>query len=163
MLAVLIRWLSSGGLRHMATDRDGHRDPDAALESLKQAFLLTAADIARVTVLALLAAQLVAAALTTVRLIGRRRWRYRRFAIAPYRTDDATPEQVLALFQDWHPQIHQRLHRRLLFGQPYLALEEHAQPSDGGPEMAMTIVCSASSSASASSPPTAAPSRSSTS
>ena len=47
MLAVLIRWLSSGGLRHMATDRHGHRDPDAALESLKQAFLLTAADIAR--------------------------------------------------------------------------------------------------------------------
>jgi len=67
MLAVLIRWLSSGGLRHMATDRHGHRDPDAALELLKQAFLLTAADIARVIVIALLAALLVAAALTAVR------------------------------------------------------------------------------------------------
>ena len=141
MLAVLVRWLSSGGLRHIAADRHGHRDPHAALESLEQALLLTVADVARVAALALLAGLLVAAALTAVRLIGRRRWRYRRYAIAPYRTDDATPEQVLALFQDWHQQIHQRLHRRLLFGQPYLALEEHAQPSDGGPEMTMTIVC----------------------
>ncbi len=141
MLAVLARWISSGGMRHIAADRHGHRDPHAALESLKQAFLLTAADVARVAVLALFAAVLVAAALTAVRLIGRRRWNYRRYAIAPYRTDDATPEQVLALFQDWHQQIHQRLHCRVLFGQPYLALEEHAQPSDGGPEMAMTIVC----------------------
>jgi hypothetical protein len=141
MLAVLVRWLSSGGLRHIGSDRHGHRDPHAALESLKQALLLTVTDVARVVALALLAGLLVAAALTAVRLIGRRRWRYRRYAIAPYRTDDATPEQVLALFQDWHQQIHQRLHRRLLFGQPYLALEEHAQPTDGGPEMTMTIVC----------------------
>ncbi len=141
MLAVLVRWLSSGGLRQIAADRHGHRDLDAALESLKQALVLTATDVARVVALALLAGLLVAAVLTTVRLIGRRRWRYRRYAIAPYRTDDAAPEQVLALFQDWHQQIHQRLHRRLLFGQPYLALEEHAQPTDGGPEMTMTIVC----------------------
>jgi len=102
MLAVLARWLSSGGLRHIASDRDGHRDPHAALESLKQALLLTATDVARVVALALLAALLVAAALTVVRLIGRRRWRYRRYAIAPYRTDDASTEQVVALFQDWH-------------------------------------------------------------
>src|SRR4051794_18019407 len=141
MLAILMRWISMGGMRHIGSGRHGHGDPEAALESLKQALLLTVADIARVAALVLLVGLLVAAVLTAVRLIGRRRWRYRRYAIAPYRTDDATPEQVLALFQDWHQQIHQRLHRRLLFGQPYLALEEHAQPSDGGPEMAMTIVC----------------------
>src|SRR4051812_42107282 len=141
MLVVLVRWISSGGLRHVASDRHGHRDAHAALESLEQACLLTVADGARVVALALLAGLFLAVALTSVRLVGRRRWRYRRYAIAPYRTDDATPEQVLALFQDWHQQIHQRLHRRLLFGQPYLALEEHAQPSDGGPEMAMSLVC----------------------
>jgi hypothetical protein len=141
MLAVLLRWISSGGLRQIDSDRHGHRDPRAALESLKQALLLTAADVARVAALGVLAGLLVAVALAPVRLIGRRRWRYRRYAIAPYRTDDATPEQVLALFQDWHQQIHQRLHRRLLFDQPYLALEEHANPNDGGAEMAMTIVC----------------------
>jgi hypothetical protein len=141
ILAVLVRWISSGGLRTIASDRHGHRDPHAALASLRQAAVLTVADVARVAALTLAAGLLVVAALTAVRLIGRRRWRYRRYAIAPYRTDDATPEQVLALFQDWHQQIHQRLHRRLIFGQPYLALEEHPQPSDGGAEMAMTIVC----------------------
>ena len=141
MLAVLVRWVSSGGLRHIASDRHGDRNPDAALESLKQALLLTVVDVAQVAALTLVAGLLIAVALTTVRLIGRRRWRYGRYAIAPYRTDDATPEQVLALFQDWHQQVHQRLHRRLLFGQPYLALEEHAQPTDGGAEMTMTIVC----------------------
>src|SRR4051812_34266787 len=93
-LTVLVRWISSGGLRHLASDRHGHRDPRAALESLKQALLLTVADVARVAALALLAGLLVVAALTAVRLIGRRRWRYRRYAIALYRTDDATPEQV---------------------------------------------------------------------
>jgi hypothetical protein len=141
MLAVVVRWLSSDGLRQVAADRHGERDPHAALASLKQALLLTATDVARFAALVLVAGLVVAALLTVVRLIGRRRWRYRRYAIALYRTDDATPEQVLALFQDWHQQIHQRLHRRLLFGQPYLALEEHAQPTDGGPEMTMTIVC----------------------
>ena len=141
MLAVLWRWLSIGGMRHLAVDRHGHRDSDAALASLEQALLLTVTDVARVAVLIMVAGLLVAGALTAVRMIGRRRWRYRRYAIAPYRTDDASPEQVLALFQDWHQQLHQRLHRRLLFGQPYLALEEHAQPSDGGPEMTMTLVC----------------------
>jgi hypothetical protein len=141
MLAVLLRWLERGGLRQIAADRHGNGDLHAALVSLKHAAALTATDVARVLVLVLLAGLLVATVLTVVRLIGRRRWRYRRYAIAPYRTDDATPEQVLALFQDWHQQIHQRLHRRLVFGQPYLALEEHAQPGDGGPEMAMTIVC----------------------
>jgi hypothetical protein len=141
MITVLVRWLAGGGMRQLAPDENGDRDSQAALASLKQALLLTVTDVARVVSLALLAGLLVAALLTAVRLIGRRRWRYRRYAIAPYRTDDATPEQVLALFQDWHQQIHQRLHRRLLFGQPYLALEEHAQPSDGGPEMTMTIVC----------------------
>ena len=102
MLAVLVRWLSSGGLRHIGSDQNGHRDPNAALASLKEALLLTVADVARVVALALLAALLVTAVLTVVRLIGRRRWRYRRYAIAPYRTDDASTEQVVALFQDWH-------------------------------------------------------------
>jgi hypothetical protein len=108
MLAVLVRWLAGGGMRQLAPDRHGDRDSQAALASLKQALLLTVTDVARVVSLALLAGLLVVALLTAVRLIGRRRWSYRRYAIAPYRTDDASPEQVLALFQDWHQQIHQR-------------------------------------------------------
>jgi hypothetical protein len=94
-----------------------------------------------VLALALLGVLVLAAALTFIRLVGRRRWRYRRYAIAPYRTDEARTEHVVALFQDWHQQLHQRLHRRLLFGQPYLALEEHVRPDAGGAEATLAIVC----------------------
>src|SRR3954447_25878800 len=141
MAAVLARWVSDGGLRLLADDRHGERDPHAALASLKQALLLTVTDVARVLALVLLGVLLVAAAPSFIRLPGRRRWHYRRYAIAPYRTDDASTEQVVALFQDWHQQLHQRLHRRLLFGQPYLALEEHVCPDAGGVEATLTVVC----------------------
>src|SRR5690242_15048715 len=141
MAAVLVRWVSDGGLRHFAADGHGERDPHAALASLKQALLLTVADVAWVVALVLLGMLLLGCVLTAVRLLGRRRWRYRRYAIAPYRTDDASTEQVVALFQDWHQQLHQRLHRRLLFGQPYLALEEHVRHDAGGARATLAIVC----------------------
>src|SRR3954447_23436816 len=141
MAAVLARWVSDGGLRLLADDRHGERDPHAALASLKQALLLTVTDVARVLALVLLGVLLVAAALSFIRLLGRRRWHYRRYAIAPYRTDEASTEQVVALFQDWHQQLHQRLHRRLLFGQPYLALEEHVRHDAGGAHATLAIVC----------------------
>jgi hypothetical protein len=141
MGAVLVRWLLDGGLRELAADQHGERDPHAALASLRQALLLTIADVVRVVALVLLGVLLLGFVLTAVRLVGRRRWRYRRYAIAPYRTDEASTEQVVALFQDWHQQLHQRLHRRLLFGQPYLALEEHVRPDAGGAEATLAIVC----------------------
>src|SRR3954470_21017113 len=141
MAAVLVRWVSHGGRGQLAGDRHGERDPHAALASLKQALLLTVTDVARVLALVLLGVLLLATALTLIRLVGRRRWHYRRYAIAPYRTDEASTEQVVALFQDWHQQIHQRLHRRLVFGQPYLALEEHVRPDTGGAEATLAIVC----------------------
>src|SRR4051794_37976950 len=141
MAAVLVRWASDGGLRLLPDDRHGERAPHAALASLKQALLLTVTDVARVLALVLLGVLLVAAALSFIRLLGRRRWHYRRYAIAPYRTDEASTEQVVALFQDWHQQLHQRLHRRLLFGQPYLALEEHLDHDAGGAEASLAIVC----------------------
>src|SRR3954468_13301961 len=141
MGAVLLRWLSDGGLRQLAADRNGERDPHAALASLKQALLLTVTDVARALSLVLVAVLLLACVLTAVRLVGRRRWRYRRYAIAPYRTDDASTEQVVALFQDWHQQLHQRLHRRLLIGQPYLALEDHVEQDPGAAHATLAIVC----------------------
>src|SRR4051794_35446949 len=141
LAAVLVRWVADGGLRQLAPDRRGERDPHAALASLKQALLLTVTDVARALALVLVGALILATALTLIRLVGRRRWHYRRYAIAPYRTDEASTEQVVALFQDWHQQLHQRLHRRLVFGQPYLALEEHVRPDAGGAEATLAIVC----------------------
>src|SRR4051794_31052708 len=141
MGAVLVRWLSDGGLRQLAADRNGSGGRAAALASLKQGLLLTVADVAHAVALVLLAVLLLGCVLTAVRLVGRRQWRYQRYAIAPYRTDDASTAQVVALFQDWHQQLHQRLHRRLLFGQPYLALEEHIRHDAGGTHATLAIVC----------------------
>src|SRR3954471_12987775 len=141
LAAVLVRWVADGGLRQLAPDRRGERDPHAALASLKHALLLTVTDVARVLALVLAGALILPTALTLIRLVGRRRWHYRRYAIAPYRTDEASTEQVVALFQDWHQQLHQRLHRRLVFGQPYLALEEHLDHDAGGAEASLAIVC----------------------
>src|SRR3954451_16870011 len=141
LAAVLVRWVADGGLRQLAPDRRGERDPHAALASLKQALLLTVTDVARVLALVLLGALILATALTLIRLVGRRRWHYRRYAIAPYRPAEASTEQVVALFQDWRQQIHHRLHRRLVFGQPYLALEEHVRPDAGGAHATLAIVC----------------------
>src|SRR3954454_21313359 len=82
MAAVLARWVSDGGPRPLAPDRHRERDPHAALPPLKQALLLAVADVARALALVLLGALLLAAALTFIRLVGRRRWQYQRYAIA---------------------------------------------------------------------------------
>src|SRR5919108_2613696 len=66
MAAVLVRWLSDGGLRQLAADRHGERDPHAALTSLKQALLLTVTDVARALALVLLGVLVLAAALTFI-------------------------------------------------------------------------------------------------
>src|SRR3954464_1216070 len=70
MGAVLLRWLSDGGLRELAADRNGERDPHAALASLNQALLLTVADVARVVALVLLAVLLLGVVLTALRLVA---------------------------------------------------------------------------------------------
>src|SRR3954452_15711709 len=74
MAAVLVRWVSDGGLRQLAGDRHRGRDPHAALVSLKQALLLTVSDVASVLALVVLGALLLAMTLTLIRLVGRRRW-----------------------------------------------------------------------------------------
>lgn len=60
---------------------------------------------------------------------------------AATRRGETSTEQVVALFQDGHQRLHQRSHRRLLFGQPYLALEEHVWTDAGGAEATLAIVC----------------------
>jgi hypothetical protein len=134
-------WRGPDHLRAMASPRRTGHDLEVAGELFRDALVATVTDIAQVVGLLALAVAAVGLALGAVRVVGRRRWRYRRYAIAPYRTDDASAEEVLALFQDWHQELQQRLHRRLLFGQPYFALEEHVRPTDGGPELSLTLVC----------------------
>ena len=62
---------------------------------------------------------------------GARR-RYMRLRIAPYRTDRATAEAVVGLFEGLHKRLLQRWWRRLLAGQPSVALEAHLRSGPDG-------------------------------
>src|SRR4051812_50120352 len=73
MGAVLVRWLSDGGLRQLAAARNGERDPPAALASLKQAPLPTVPALAPVAAPALLGVLLRARGLIAGRPGGPRR------------------------------------------------------------------------------------------
>ena len=83
---------------------------------------------------------LVAAA--TPRLHARRRRRYVRLRIAPYRTDRATSEAVIGLFDGLHKRLLQRWWRRLLAGQPSVALEAHlCSGPDGQIRAELAVSC----------------------
>jgi len=83
----------------------------------------------------------VLVALGMLRLRARRRRRYVRLRIAPYRTDNATEQAVVALFEGLHKRLLQRWWRRFLVGQPSVALEAHLLPESGdtiGAELAVS-------------------------
>jgi hypothetical protein len=55
-----------------------------------------------------------------------------RVRIAPYRTDQATPDAVVAVFDALHRGLLQRWWRRVRIGQPSVALEAHVLTGPGG-------------------------------
>ena len=87
--------------------------------------------------LALLGLALIA--LLALRLNARRRRRYTRHWLLPYRADEATPDQVRRLIESYHQMTLRRWWRRLLFGQPSLCLELHALPDPGGTRIRLYI------------------------
>ena len=80
------------------------------------------------------------AAVATSRLHARRGRRYVRLRIAPYRTDRATAEAVVRLFDELHKRLLQRWWRRLRVGQPSVSLEAHLVPGPGGTSRAELAV-----------------------
>lgn len=74
--------------------------------------------------LAILAA-LTGALLGSVRMGARRRRRYVRMRVRTYRTDTASAEAVVSMFEALHKRILRRWWRRLLHGQPSVGLEIH--------------------------------------
>ena len=72
------------------------------------------------------------AAAGTLRLHARSRRRYVRRRIAPYRTDRAGADAVVELYEGLHKRLLQRWWRRLLVGQPSVALEAHLRSDPGG-------------------------------
>jgi hypothetical protein len=88
--------------------------------------------------LGLLSALSVVAA--AARANARRRRRYVRLRVDVYRTDQASPDALVTMFGALHKRLLQRWWRRLLRGQPSLALEVHH--SGGLPSSAwLAITC----------------------
>jgi hypothetical protein len=74
--------------------------------------------------------------LASVRLTARRRCAHVRLQVEPYRTDRASAEAVVTMFEALHKRSLRRWWRRLLFGQPAIALEVHHTVGAPGPRRA---------------------------
>ncbi len=74
-----------------------------------------------------------------VRTVARNRRRYVRMLIEPYRTDKAAAEAVERLFAVLHKRLLRRWWRRLLLGQPALALEVHHRVQSQAGEIATNV------------------------
>jgi Replication-relaxation len=83
------------------------------------------------------------ALLLGVRLLARRRRRYVRLRIVPYRTDRTSVEGIVAMFEALHKRLQRRRWwRRLLLGQPTVALEIHCLHNpDGVARVWLAVVC----------------------
>src|SRR3954447_19567818 len=77
------------------------------------------------------------------RLLARTRRSYVRLIVVPYRTDRATPEAVVGMYEALHATVVQRWWRRLVHGQGSVALEVHALASAGGPSTLLALACPA--------------------
>ena len=80
--------------------------------------------IAPARMLAALAA-LLAVVIVITRWVARHRRQYVRLGVEPYRTDRASAEAIVTMFEVLHKRMLRRWWRRLLFGQPSLSLEVH--------------------------------------
>jgi hypothetical protein len=73
------------------------------------------------------------ALLAIARWRSRRRRSYVRLQVEPYRTDTASPEALVAMFDALHKRLLRRWWRRLALGQPSVSLEVHHTSSPSQP------------------------------
>jgi len=101
--------------------------------------------IAGVPLTRLLVALMLAlgALIAIARRQARRRRRYVRLGIEVYRTDRTSAEAVVAMFEALHKRLLRRWWRRLLLGQPSVALEVHHTCVAGGcsPSVWLAVSC----------------------
>lgn len=88
--------------------------------------------------LALVLVAVLMLVIATVRTIARRRRCYVRLRVEAYRADHASAEALVTMFGALHKRLLRRWWRRLLFGQPSLALEVHHEA--GAPNSAWLAV-----------------------
>jgi hypothetical protein len=97
-------------------------------------------DLSPARLLALLGCA-VAGALGMTRLHDRRRRHYVRLQIDPYRTDRASPEALVTMFESLHKRLLRRWWRRLLSGQPAVTLEVHHGPRSAATAAWLAVSC----------------------
>jgi Replication-relaxation len=144
----LARWCLSGGLGRSLRGRPstitaGHLLNDCAIAiggMLSDAASVVAPLAAVLAVLLGLCVPILLA-----RLIARRRRRYVRVQVEPFRLDTASAEAVVRMFEVFHKRLLRRWWRRLILGQPALALEVHhrieEQPGPALKSVASVALC----------------------
>ena len=122
--------------------KDLTKDAEEAVGDIRSAAGEFAAGAWRVlrVLLALMAA--CALALAGLRAWDRRRRRYVRLRLIPFRADSTSPEAIVRLLEAWHQQLLRRWWRRIPLGQPGMALEVVVSPGrEGEYEARLSIVC----------------------
>jgi hypothetical protein len=132
-VVALTGWLLDGGLgaalRGTAGPVSGHLTGGALVSALGSSVRAAwgwapFGGVSLARPLAIVAA-LIAALIGCIRLCAREARIYVRLGVEVYRTDNTTAEGVIAMFESLHKRLLRRWWRRLLWGQPSLALEIH--------------------------------------
>ncbi len=146
----LVAWFLHGGVGRALRGGAGLASPAHAASELAEAPAALADALAGWAPARALAGTLALglASSALARWIARSRRRYVRVGIAAYRTDRASAEAVVSMYEALHKHLLQRWWRRLLTGQPSLALEVRhdgsGRASRGGeqsPLASMTLSC----------------------
>jgi hypothetical protein len=145
----LVDWSLRGGPGRLLRG-DASSPPSRELWRLADAPTVAAQDVAGWAPARLLAGVIALALvlLLLARCVARARRVYVRVRVVAYRTDQASAEAVVSMYEALHKRLLQRWWRRLLTGQPSVALEvrHSSEPStspDGGPigSVSMTLSC----------------------
>ena len=123
----------------------GWEDPPAVSVGCRASHSRTvvgAGAIATLSITAVMLGLIPAVSVLGARWRARLRRSYARLALVPYRTDAASDDALVDLFEVLHKRLLQRWWRRLLAGQPSIALEVHLLPDrSGGLRAALAVAC----------------------
>jgi hypothetical protein len=147
--AVAIAWLSRGGpgraLRGAATSGTPHSPVAAVARTVTAAagdgLHVLLQPVRSLSGTQIAAALVLAALVVSARGRARHQRRYVRLAVEVYRTDRASAAGVANLFQSLHERFLSRWWRRLLCGQPSIALEVHHTCSPEGKAAWLAVCC----------------------
>ena len=141
----LAGWIVHGGLGRLLRGEPDLRG-DRIVAVLTSAPLFVAHGLTAWLPVRALGVLLVPACLSlcATRAVSRRRRRYVRARIAAYRTDHASADAVVSMYAALHRRLLQRWWRRLVFGQPSVALElchRHAPGGSRGASASLSVCC----------------------